>query len=1113
MAYIDPITGAYVADSLDALPPGYNQPKAGNQANVAQMRAQLNSDEALRQQQASAQAKNNYLSDPSGLAKFAMERMPGAPIAQTALGMASDMFGQVLGIPYGIYQGIKSGDYGKSTGNAQKEAQALADAMRYTPPTQAGRDIYEGVNRLPQVVTGSGMGTGPLPQLLNSNVRLSPDDLRVMGARGASAAREVGDIPRDFSAAQSGLTRLNAYDEPTYGARLQGVAEDLGDVMARRQTMRPEEGVPSMPGFGSFTDMVPDPRMYAVKPKGGNWPTNLGSTLPLKEQGALGKHLSEVQYDDPVAVFKNQLEKYFERGIDNRQLVRDWEDYLDGYISIHANGIEFSDLNGPAMQALKKEAADKFAENHNIAAADLDPTNKKLYTASQIEQTLPAYNAWVMGPYQKYITNQMGTGLATDPLLQAVNEGGMPLKEIFDLRRGPSDYLIEKGANRRRDFVKELTDYGNKPQVIENTPIGQITATTPEGLEYENVLDAQLYPKGPYAYKDSEGGTSEFPVVAKLNRDTLITDFLSSVDEETGFPNIRKQVFKDLLAGNIDPAKLSNITPATVTRQMIKDKIAEFKADQLSKKGAADWIPKRAAEMPTDMAFDDGSKMTIITSEIANADEAMTARDLGQITIDLNQCVGAGCHNTQDYPGHGPFLVPHTGKPPRGNIEYDKYSYLKQIKKGELEIASLKDPEGVSQATIDLRLEKPKKISSSQKEFAVGVWLEDNKTPEDVREFYNNKMQHGIDMATVMAVEKFPELQTRLDNYNGGSKKSIRQMRGKDNNEVPQAYVPHIVEWLNKNADQLTDVSDLDHLPNVHDLTRSYDAVGRLMDKNNHWYSPTVEQFFDQMEKENGIPRFFTTDDFALKATERGVDLSAEPPRKEGEQYKYPEGASNYQKDMIDYFEPGAIRKSYGGYDRIISYDPETGTVVASEVKLDENGRWIDHPTYGGPRSHFTMPSATEFQKDMGRPMRINEQSNVDNQLVNAVREMEPEAPQQFQPARVDPQTQEVLAMNMHDYFQNPEGDDHYANLDQNGLEDIRILMGNQAERSRLPIDMHQRIVAALLDQDNNTVALRQAMDGLQRRADYAGANLTEPQAENVLNIVISWTERYPLNE
>ena len=198
MAYIDPVTGAFVDDGLDALPPGYNRPKPTDAASIARMRAQLNSEEAVRQQ-----PKDRFLSNPTGLARRALEHMPGAPIAQAALGMASDMFGQVLGTPYGIYQGIKSGEYGKSTGTAQREAKALADTMRYTPPTQAGRDIYEGVNRIPEVVTGSSMGAGPLPQLLNAGVRLSPDDVRVLGARGASAAREVGDIPRDFSAAQS----------------------------------------------------------------------------------------------------------------------------------------------------------------------------------------------------------------------------------------------------------------------------------------------------------------------------------------------------------------------------------------------------------------------------------------------------------------------------------------------------------------------------------------------------------------------------------------------------------------------------------------------------------------------------------------------------------------------------------------------------------------------------------------------------------------------------------------------------------------------------------------------------------------------------------------------
>ena len=773
------------------------------------------------------------------------------------------------------------------------------------------------------------------------------------------------------------------------------------------------------------------------------------------------------------------------------------------------------------MQALKKEATDKFAEAYNagtIGAADIEPTDKKLYTASQIEQTLPAYNSWVMGPYQKYITNQMGTGLATDPLLQAVNESRMPPHEIFGLEM-PRDYEVDslqKNADRtRKAFVDNMFGYSDTPQrqeALQNTSVGKITATTPEGLAYENALDSSFYPKGPYAFRDKNraltGDDTEFPAISKLDRNALISDFLTDPTEQTGFTPIRKQVFQDLLSGNISPDKLSNVTPATITRQMIKDKMAEFKEVQLNKKGAADWIPKRAAEMPTDMAFDDGSKMTVITPEIANADEKMTARDLGQITIDLNQCVGAGCHNTQDYSGHGPFLVPHTGKPPRGNIQYDKYDYLKRLKEGKTEIASLKDPKGVSQATIDLRLDEPKKISSSQKEFAVGVWLEDNKTPEDVREFYNNKMQHGIDMATVMAVKKFPELQTRLDNYNGSPKKSIRQMRGKNNDNVDEAYVPHLVQWLNKNADQLTDVSDLEHVPNVHDLTRSFDAVGRLMDKNNHWYSPTVEKFFDEMENENALPRFFTTDDFALKATERGVDLSAEPPRKEGEQYKYPEGATNYQKDLIDYFEPGAIRKSYGGYDRIISFDPNTNTVVASEVKLDENGRWIDHPTYGGPRSHQTMPSAIEFQKDMGRPMR-NMRALDENELANAVQQMEPENANEFN--RPTEFQRGIVGQNIEDYLQG-----HFANIEnviadmeEPYATDMRILVGDQRPIARLPRALHRAAVEILLDQDNHTDSIRESIQRFQQNNHF----LTEPQGENMLNMLISWTERYPLNE
>ena len=594
----------------------------------------------------------------------------------------------------------------------------------------------------------------------------------------------------------------------------------------------------------------------------------------------------------------------------------------------------------------------------------------------------------------------MGTGLATDPLLQAVNEGGMPPHEIFG-QNIPKDWEIDsitkRAVNRREDFPNRLFGYSDTPKkmaLLENSPIGKVTATTPEGIDYENALDASLYAKSPYSFKDKNraltGNNTEFPVIAKLDNNTLISDFLTNPEQRTGFDEIKKQVFQDLLFGNLDPNKLSNVTPATVTRQMIKNKMAEFKEAQLSKKGAADWIPKRAAAMPTDMAFSDGSKMTIITPEMAKADENMTSRDLGQITIDLNQCVGSGCHATQDYPGHGPWLVPHTGKPPRGKVEVDKYGYLRRLKNGEIEIASLKNPEGVSEATIEL---KPKKLSLNDKENLVYDWLTLN-NPEAKTEYNANLRNFGQEEAVRNALQLYPELKELIKQK---TKKSIEQLKGENNGDVDEAYVPQMIEWLNKNALNLTGVRELSHLKEVHDLDNPYNSISKIIDERPHWYSPTIEEFFKKADDERLLPRFFTTDQFAQLATDLGVDLSAEPPKTEPK------------------------------FNRL-----------------------------------------TDLQKD-------------------------------------------VISANVYDYLNNPDLID-MENLAEPYKTDIKILAGDQINpEAHLDPNVHQELIRILLNQDRHIQDIQDLMNRLQQ-----GNNLnilTEPQAENMLNMLTSWTERYPLAE
>jgi hypothetical protein len=1162
MAYIDPITGAYVADSLDALPPGYNQPKAGNEANVAKMRAALNNS---WENDTPIPDFTPPKTDPFSLVKKAYEHMPGAGVAQGIMPSVLGMPQFLASLGYGIGNQVIN----PQTANFNKDTTQAMRAMQYTPPTQAGKDISNFLGKV-------GEATGPMPELWNTRVRFTPNDLAVVGRTATQDFRNFGS---DYANAKAGVQR----EYPTMGSRaaqFTDVAGDLSRPIAEKaydMYMNPRDAE----SFGinpvsNLSGLAPSSGpMYAVKPKGGNWPTNLGSTKPLAEQGELGRHLSEVQYNDPVAVFEQQLKKYFPRAVDNRNLLNDWEDFLHQYYQNNANGIKYSDLDGPAMMALKKEAADQFAENHNIAAADLDPTNKKLYTASQIEQTLPAYNSWVMGPYQKYITNQMGTGLATDPLLQAVNESEMPPHEIFS-QQMPRDWekeTIEKrGFQRRGDFPDQMFGYKDTPEKIaalENSPIGKITATTPEGMDYENALDASLYPKGRASFRDKGGdfNFTDFPFAGKLDRNALVSDLLTEPEERTGFKEIRKQVFQDLISGKISPDKLSNVTPATVTRQMIKDKMAEFKEQQLSKQAAADWIPKRAAAMPTDMAFDDGSKMTIITPEMANADEAMTARDLGQITIDLNQCIGAGCHGTQDYPGHGPYLVPHTGKPPRGKVEYDKYNYLKRLKRGAIEVASLKDPEGVSQATIKLDLDK-KSLTNRDREGIIYEWILQNH-PDQIDEFGADINRRGQENAVRSAISKFDELRDVLASSPIANVKSISEMKGKDNGDIKEEYIPQMVQWLNSMGDKLTDVRDLNHLPNVGDLTRTYDTLGNIMDNHSHWDVNTVENFLDKVTDEKLLPRFFTADDFALKATELGIDLS-EPPKRKGTQATQEAYEKLSQQLRLTYEDPYLQEYANG--------DPDVMQSVNNDIYY--------HPEqYGmGNFTHGTVMEAVQRLQDEGLHTPGRELENVAQQFeaepneldqVNAIRQQAYEnlsetiirlAPQAFEQLRdnlyirqafadvvradpamygltnyspglreriIDrfaregfapepeveeqlpfdrPEFPDALTQNMSDYF---EGRAH--NLPEDMIEpyatETRILMGSQRPEARLPIGVHRVIVDALLDQDNRTNVIRRAISGLQMANAVNGIQLTLPQAENALNILIDWTERFPLNE
>jgi len=651
----------------------------------------------------------------------AYQNMPGAGVAQAGLAAGSDLLGGLAGNLYGVGKQALSGQLGnRQAGNqAYADAQQVAQALHYNPPTQAGQDIYNAYNKV-------GEATGPLPELWNTRMRFSPDDLRVAGK---TAIEDIRNFPSDYTNAQAGITR----DYSTLGSRAAGATETFGQAIKplaetiNNQVMetggiRMPMGMPDIPIAN-----------YAVKPKGGNWPTNLGATNRLSEQGEFGMHLADTQISDPAAKWFAYLP---------RQVRWDWERYVDKLMSEHGN------LTPPQKQAY----AEEFTKEQN---AKREAQGQPLITPpSEFERVAPQYNSWVMGPYQKYITNQMGTGLSSDPLVQAFNETNIPVNDLTKLINAP-DYQpesdIARAESRRKDYIKSLTNYGHNSFDLtapENVNIGKQTATSPAGIAIENALDASLYPKGIYAFSPKEG----YPYANKVSHDTVINDFInSSVNETTGLPSIQKRVLNDLIAGNLDVSKLSNLTPAVVARQLIKDEMARQKALQSNKDLAESYRVARNKELPTDLTYSDGSKMVVFTKADYDKDPLMLTRDLSQITKDLHQCIGSGCHGTEEYPNHGPVLEPHTGKPPKGSNSIFRYpSYFEGLEKGSREIASLKDPNGVSQFTANIMVR------------SAGNPLG---TPKDHRQFVKNWIQQQIQIGNENAMEWQPI----LDNFENRS--------------------------------------------------------------------------------------------------------------------------------------------------------------------------------------------------------------------------------------------------------------------------------------------------------------------------------------------------------
>ena len=429
-------------------------------------------------------------------------------------------------------------------------------------------------------------------------------------------------------------------------------------------------GQPMVPGARFLNPEM----MFAVKPKGGNWRTNIDNEIPLKEQGNLGLHLDK-SLIDPKTEWYRQLDD------DARKA------YLDYDLRY-----ERERMREKAFPLMKEKAiAESLHDEQNRINEFTNFWNQSPYNPNKIrsfddiKEKADAYNKWLTTNYKNYITKQMGTGVKTDPVLAEIDKAN---SNVFSINASPL-YIepSEMDRKRRLALTSFLYKKGNDASLPQNEFIGKQTATSEAGKEYENVQDFNV--------RSSRAGLND----KNLDVNEPIYDILSPVSlEVAGLEKVKDSLLKDVLSGKISLDKLPNTSMGALVKKLIDEDAARIKA--LNKdKGLYDaYKVERFNALPAQTEFEDGSKMFEF-SKANTTDPLQLLRDLGVDCKDLNHCV-VSSHRDSKTEKYIPALEPHTGAMPKGSTGKPAQSYYKNILDGRTNLLSLRDTTGTAQATL-----------------------------------------------------------------------------------------------------------------------------------------------------------------------------------------------------------------------------------------------------------------------------------------------------------------------------------------------------------------------------------------------------------------------------
>ena len=782
---------------------------------------------------------------PEYLANLPREiRDQSMALFETGMGMFGSMVSPVAaaatGVGRNIYDYFANGRVDPKASTAA--ANRAAELTSYQPVMPSAQHLLQTMGEAPAYFMGTGQGLPPIVSGINPRAVQLPRG--ALGSVGAGVKRDISQFDNDIYNAQRGITP----GYPTMGTEFQ------------RAFVDPKPSVYEMLA-GLEPSNIPSTASAAVKPNvKGTWLYDYTGGRPEADNGSiLGTMIRRASKNFDI----NQW------AADTFAVLPEWgKDLLKDRQRAVENEFSKSYVPTPERNAIRIHALDQFIEEYNPRAiAEGLPTIPAI--GPQTDK-IKAYNEWLRKPHLSYIQKQMGTGLATDPVVKAA-EAKTPLVDS-DTEVPQNPELLSRPA---RDTALQLRNA--TPGMAEKYPdVGNLTATTGMGQAVEDVIDREITiaRKGDIDVKEEPRYAG---IPEQAGPDTPIYDLTSYRQGKlSGLPEIQKYVWENLENGKFDPKKLGNVSVEQIVKLMTEDIKKTQRAAANNVKMYDGWRYNRHQELPSVTEYDDGSKMVRFDKERAEADLSAFVRDVSVDTKDLNHCFAQCGHSVRgaapEYKGkYLPVVEPHTGIRPKGapepRGEYHMTSFMKGILSGDEVHYTLRAPNGQAQATIDTR--------------------------PDTNSFDNFK---------------------------------INQIMGEDDGPIKPEFVPHVVKWLNENANNISSVGYSDGLKNLRGVfdartTSTIDVMGISP----LWESNPVRATIDKVRSDIDAPRFMTPPMFAEYARTNGINLLEAP--------KLPVN----EKDAIKVLEDYRNR-----YSRALAEKNEFATPEELQTRIDETTRAIE---------------------------------------------------------------------------------------------------------------------------------------------------------------------------